>query len=45
MLENSEGPVPVKNYNYGNASWNLTYSTGQGGMFTSAGKILTFWYR
>ena len=33
------------NYNYGNASWNLTYSTGQGGMFTSAGKILTFWYR
>ena len=33
------------NYTYGNASWNLTYSTGQGGMFTSAGKILTFWYR
>lgn len=33
------------NYNYGNVSWNLTYSTGQGGMFTSAGKILTFWYR
>lgn len=33
------------NYNYGNASWNLTYSTGPGGMFTSAGKILTFWYR
>ena len=33
------------NYNYGNASWNLTYSTGRGGMFTSAGKILTFWYR
>ena len=33
------------NYNYGNASWNLAYSTGQGGMFTSAGKILTFWYR
>ena len=33
------------NYNYGNASWNLTYSAGQGGMFTSAGKILTFWYR
>ena len=33
------------NYNYGNASWNSTYSTGQGGMFTSAGKILTFWYR
>lgn len=27
------------NYNYGNASWNLTYSAGQGGMFTSAGKI------
>ena len=33
------------NYNYGNASWNLTYSTGHGGMFTSSGKILTFWYR
>ena len=33
------------NYNYGNASWNLTYSTGPGGMFTSTGKILTFWYR
>ena len=33
------------NYNYGNASWNLTYSTGRGGMFTSTGKILTFWYR
>ena len=33
------------NYNYGNASWNLTYSNGQGGMFTSGGKILTFWYR
>ena len=33
------------NYHYGNASWNLTYSTGRGGMFTSIGKILTFWYR
>ena len=33
------------NYNYGNASCNLTYSTGQGGMFTSTGKIITFWYR
>ena len=33
------------NYKYGNASWNFTYSTGQGGMFTSTGKILTFWYR
>ena len=33
------------NYNYGNASWNLTYSTGQGGMFAPDGKILTFWYR
>ncbi len=32
------------NYNYGNASWNSTYSTGQGGMFTSTGQILTFWY-
>ena len=33
------------NYKYGNASWNFTYLTGQGGMFTSTGKILTFWYR
>ena len=33
------------NYNYRNASWNLTYSTGQGGIFTKSGKILTFWYR
>ena len=32
------------NYNYGNASWNSTYTAGQGGMFSSAGKILTFWY-
>lgn len=32
-------------YNCRNSSWNLTYSTGQGGMFTSAGKILTFRYR
>ena len=33
------------NYKYSNASWNLTFSNGQGGMFTSLGKILTFWYR
>lgn len=33
------------NYKYGNASWNFIYLTGQGGMFTSTGKILTFWYR
>ena len=33
------------NYKYGNASWNFTYLTGQGGMFTSTGKILMFWYR
>lgn len=33
------------NYKYGNASWNLTYSNTQGGMFTSTGKIITFWYR
>ena len=32
-------------YKNGNASWNLTYSTRRGGMFTSTGKILTFWYR
>ena len=33
------------NYNYGNASWNFSYYGAQGGMFTSMGKILTFWYR
>lgn len=33
------------NYKYGNASWNLTYSNGVGGMFSSAGEIITFWYR
>ncbi len=33
------------NYSYGNASWNSIYSTGQGGMFSSAGKIITFWYK
>ena len=33
------------NYKYSNASWNLTFSNGQGGIFTSLGKILTFWYR
>ena len=33
------------NYKYGNASWNFTYLTGQGGMFTSTIKIITFWYR
>ena len=33
------------NYNYGNASWNFAYSCGQGGMYTSTGKVLTFWYR
>ena len=33
------------NHNYGNVSWNFTYSPGSGGMFTSAGKIITFWYR
>ena len=33
------------NYRYGNASWNFTYSDSAGGMFTSLGKILTFWYR
>ena len=33
------------NYKYSNASWNLTFSNGQGDMFTSLGKILTFWYR
>ena len=33
------------NYKYGNVSWNSIYLTGQGGMFTSTGKILTFWYR
>lgn len=33
------------NCKYGNASWNFTCLTGQGGMFTSTGKIITFWYR
>ncbi len=33
------------NYKYNNASWNFSYLSGRGGMFTSAGKILTFWYR
>ena len=33
------------NYKYGNASWNFSYTSGRGGMFTSAGKILTFWYK
>ena len=32
------------NYNYSNASWNLTYSSGKGGMYTSVGKIISFWY-
>ena len=43
--QNSSTLKYTYNYNYGNASWNSTYSTGQGGMFTSSGKILTFWYR
>ena len=42
---NSSALKYTYNYNYGNASWNLTYLNGQGGMFTSTGKILTFWYR
>ena len=33
------------NYKYGNVSWNFKYSPGQGGMYTSTGKVLTFWYR
>lgn len=33
------------NYAYGNTSWNSIYSIGQGGVFTSAGKIITFWYK
>ena len=33
------------NHAYGNASWNSIYSAGQGGMFTSGGKIITFWYK
>ena len=35
----------IYNFKYGNISWNSIYSTGQGGMFTSTGKIITFWYR
>ena len=42
---NSSALKYTYNYKYGNASWNFTYLTGQGGMFTSTGKILTFWYR
>ena len=33
------------NFAYGNTSWNLVYTTGQGGMFTTIGKIITFWYK
>ena len=33
------------NYRYGNASWNYAYSGGRGGMFTSSGRVITFWYR
>lgn len=32
------------NYKFGNASWNFTYTASQGGIFTTTGKILTFWY-
>ena len=31
------------NYKYGNASWNFSYIYGNGGMFTTIGKIITFW--
>ena len=31
------------NYKFGNASWNFSYLYGNGGMFTSSGKIITFW--
>ena len=31
------------NFKYGNASWNFTYTNGHGGMFTTIGKIITFW--
>ena len=33
------------NYKYKNASWFLQYKPGRGGYYTSAGKILTFWYK
>ena len=33
------------NYKYGNATWNFSYIYGEGGMFTSAGTIVTFWYK
>ena len=42
---NSSALKYTYNYKFGNASWNLAFSKGQGGMFTSAGKILTYWYR
>ena len=35
----------TNNYNYGNQSWNFTYSFGQGGQFTRDGRIITFWYK
>ena len=42
---NSSALKYTYNYAFGNASWNSFYTAGQGGMFTSAGKILTFWYK
>ena len=32
------------NYKYHNTSWNWKYTAGRGGMFTSSGRIITFWY-
>ena len=32
------------NYKYDNATWNYTYTNGPGGMFSSDGSIITFWY-
>ena len=33
------------NYKYNNATWNLSYVHGSGGMYTSSGQIMTFWYK
>ena len=43
MYRNSSVLAYTYNYKYDNASWNYYY-VGQGGMFTSDGQIITFWY-
>jgi hypothetical protein len=43
-LRNASALKYTYNYNYGNASWNINYLYGNGGQYTSLGKIITFWY-